>query len=175
MQVRSRGSDVPFSQLHRPSMHQPVPAQGIVMLLEQVSRMIHGAGYAQGLYPAQWVALRYFAEVDGPARTVSGLARFQDMSIAPVARTIRTLVDKGLLERRPNPRSRRADLIELTDGGRALLRHDPRLPMRTLLESLDGVRSEALVEALELLVRELPRSNPFPPRGKRRHRPPESA
>lgn len=149
-------------------MHKPIAPQGIVMLLEQVSRMIHGAGYAQGLYPAQWVALRYFAEVDVPARTASGLARFQDMSIAPVARTIRTLVDKGLLVRRPNPRSRRADLIEVTDSGRALLQHDPRLPLRNLLEALDGARSEALVEALEILVRELPRSSPFPPRGRRR-------
>jgi DNA-binding MarR family transcriptional regulator len=168
MQVLTRTSDVPFSDIHRSLMQKPVPAQGIVMLLEQVSRMIHGAGYAQGLYPAQWVALRYFAEVDVPARTASGLARFQDMSIAPVARTIRTLVDKGLLERRPNPRSRRADLIEVTENGRTLLRHDPRMPLRTLLEGLDGTRNEALVEALEVLVRELPRSSPFPPRGRRR-------
>src|SRR6478609_8979167 len=115
MQVLSRTSDVPFSDIHRSLMQKPVPAQGIVMLLEQVSRMIHGAGYAQGLYPAQWVALRYFAEVDVPART------------------IRTLVDKGLLERRPNPRSRRADLIEVTENGRALLRNDPRMPLRSML------------------------------------------
>jgi DNA-binding MarR family transcriptional regulator len=139
MQFLSRNTGVPFSDIHRSLMQKPVPAQGIVMLLEQVSRMIHGAGYAQGLYPAQWVALRYFAEVDVPARTASGLARFQDMSIAPVARTIRTLVEKGLLERRPNPRSRRADLIEVTESGRTLLQQDPRLPLRTLLDGLDGI------------------------------------
>ena len=42
-----------------------------------------------------------------------------------VARTIRTLVDKGLLERRPNPRSRRALVVEVTEHAR-----NRRLPRR---------------------------------------------
>ncbi len=134
------------------------------MLLEQASRMIHGSGYAQGLYPAQWVALRYFVEADGPARTATGLARFQDMSIAPVARTSRTLVEKGLLERQPNPRSRRADLVAVTEAGLTMLQHDPRQPIEALLASLPRAGRDALTEALEMLVRELPRASPYPSR-----------
>ena len=131
------------------------------MVLEQASRMIHGSGYAHGLYPAQWVALRYFGEADAPARTASGLARFQDMSIAPVARTIRTLVEKGLLERQSNPKSRRADLVAVTAAGRTVLQRDPRQPIEALLSGLPESNREALAEALEMLVRELPRVSPY--------------
>ncbi len=134
---------------------KPISSRGVTALLEQVCRLTHSTGHAAGLYPAQWTALRYFAEIDPAARTSAGLSRFQGMSLGPVARTIRTLVDKGLLERQPNPRSRRADLIELTPAGHALLDQDPLRVVAVEIDGLPEARKQALAEALETILSRL--------------------
>ena len=132
-----------------------IPAAAVAQLLEQVGRMSHAAGHAEGLFPAQWVALRYFAEADAPARTVAALARFQGMSIAPVARSVRTLVDKGLLLRRPHPAQARGDLVEVSATGRELLARDPRRALVDAVQALENGQIETLAEALELIARAL--------------------
>ena len=121
-------------------------------MIEQISRLTHSSGYAEGLYPAQWTALRFFSEAPASARTTAGLARFQGMSLGPVARTVRTLVDKGLLARAANPLSRRADLIAVTAKGLALLQRDPRLMVTETIERMPGEQKEALAAAMETLL-----------------------
>ncbi len=121
-------------------------------MIEQVSRLTHSAGYAEGLYPAQWTALRFFSEAPPSARTTAGLARFQGMSLGPVARTVRTLVDKGLLARAANPLSRRADLIAVTNAGLALMQRDPRLSLSETIENMPMEQKVALAAALETLL-----------------------
>jgi len=133
-------------------MQPQVSSVGIAALLEQASRLIHSSGYAEGLYPAQWIALRYFSEASPAARTTAALARFQGMSLGPVARTVRTLVDKGLLGRQANPASRRADLITVTLSGQTMLRRDPRAILTQSLESMPVAQREALADGLEGLL-----------------------
>ncbi len=77
------------------------------------------------------------------------------MSIGPVARTVRTLVEKGYLARRPNPRSRRADLLEVTPTGRALLERDPRQQVVIAVDALTAAEREGLAEGLEAVLRQL--------------------
>lgn len=124
-------------------------------LFEHAARLIHGAGHAHGLYPAQWTALRYFSEAGrsrGRVPTVAGLMRFQNMAMSPVARTVRSMVDKGLLERRPNPQDRRADLIDLTEDGRRLLALDPRQRLEALLDQVPASQRVVVAEALQILI-----------------------
>lgn len=97
----------------------------LVMLLDQLSRLVYGISFTDGLFPAQWVALRYFHDAPEPARTLTALARFQKIHLAPVSRTVSTLVDKGLLTRRPHPGFKRGWLFDLTGEGRTLLERDP--------------------------------------------------
>ncbi|MBP2298824.1 MarR family winged helix-turn-helix transcriptional regulator [Azospirillum picis] len=97
----------------------------LVTLLDHVSRLVYGIGFSEGLFPAQWVALRYFRDSPEAARTLTALARFQRLHMAPVSRTVSTLVDKGLLRRRPHPGFKRGWLFDLTEDGRSLLRRDP--------------------------------------------------
>lgn len=97
----------------------------LITLLDQVSRLVYGISFTEGLFPAQWVALRYFHDAPEPARTLTALARFQRIHLAPVSRTVSTLVDKGLLARRPHPGFKRGWLFDLTDEGRVLLDRDP--------------------------------------------------
>ncbi|MEI6986683.1 MAG: MarR family transcriptional regulator, partial [Rhodospirillaceae bacterium] len=70
-------------------MQAQISTVGIAALIERASRLVHSIGYAEGLYPAQWMALRFFTEAQPSARTTAGLARFQGMSLGPVARTVR--------------------------------------------------------------------------------------
>ncbi|AWB08316.1 MarR family transcriptional regulator (plasmid) [Azospirillum humicireducens] len=117
-------------------MTRSVSIPGLASVVENTSRLLHASAHSEGLYPAQWVALRYFAEVSEAQRTASALARYQDLAIASVARTVVTLVDKGLLVKLPNPRDARADLLELTEKGRELLKCDPRLVLERALADM---------------------------------------
>lgn len=99
--------------------------EDLVTLLDQVSRLVYGISFTDGLFPAQWVALRYFHDAPEPARTLTALARFQNIHLAPVSRTVSTLVDKGLLSRRPHPGFKRGWLFDLTADGLTLLDRDP--------------------------------------------------
>lgn len=103
----------------------PSTDDDLVTLLDQVSRLVYGISFTDGLFPAQWVALRYFHDAPEPARTLTALARFQKIHLAPVSRTVSTLVDKGLLARRPHPGFKRGWLFDLTEDGRLLLNRDP--------------------------------------------------
>ncbi|KAA0681895.1 MarR family winged helix-turn-helix transcriptional regulator [Roseomonas genomospecies 6] len=133
-------------------MSRRVRVKGVASLLEQSARLIHGAGHSHGLYPAQWTALRYFAEAMPQARTATGLMRFQNMAMSPVARTVRALVEKGLVSRQPNPRDGRSDLIELTSEGHALLRFDPRNDLESLLGQLPPDQLASLALALQTVI-----------------------
>ena len=133
-------------------MQVQISSVGIAALIERASRLIHSIGYAEGLYPAQWTALRFFSEAPPSARTTAGLARFQGMSVGPVARTVRVLVAKGLLARVTNPASRRADLITVTVGGQGFLKRDPRVAIAALIEGIPGKERIALATMLEALI-----------------------
>ncbi|MEI6557911.1 MAG: MarR family transcriptional regulator [Rhodospirillaceae bacterium] len=143
-------------------MQVQISSVGVAALIERASRLIHSIGYAEGLYPAQWTALRFFSEAPPSARTTAGLARFQGMSLGPVARTVRTLVEKGLLARAANPSSRRADLIAVTAGGQALLRRDPRAAVAAAVETLPIEQREVLATAMEILLHGLLAIQRFP-------------
>jgi DNA-binding MarR family transcriptional regulator len=136
-------------------MQVQISSVGIAALIERASRLIHSIGYAEGLYPAQWTALRFFSEAPPSARTTAGLARFQGMSLGPVARTVRTLVEKGLLARAANPSSRRADLIAVTVAGKDLLKRDPRAAVAAAVDSLTLEQREVMATAMETLLHSL--------------------
>jgi DNA-binding MarR family transcriptional regulator len=143
-------------------MQVQISTVGIAALIERASRLIHSIGYAEGLYPAQWTALRFFSEAPPSARTTAGLARFQGMSLGPVARTVRTLVEKGLLARAANPSSRRADLIAVTAAGQVLLKRDPRAAVAAAIETMPAEHREALASAMETLLHGLLAIQRFP-------------
>ncbi|MBI1207211.1 MAG: MarR family transcriptional regulator [Azospirillum sp.] len=126
---------------------QPEPSRSIPALVEQLSRLFHSTGYARGLYPGQWTALRFFAEAPERERTSARLARHQGMSLGPVSRSVRTLAAKGLVVR-----GRPGEPVTVTASGHALLTHDPRRRLTGLVEALPEPQQETLEEALETLI-----------------------
>jgi DNA-binding MarR family transcriptional regulator len=130
-----------------------ISASALAELLELVARMLHSRGYAEDLFPAQWVALRYFAKAPAPRRTASDLARFQGLANGPVSRTVRTLIQKGLLAKAAVQPRGRAELLDLTETGRKVLESDPTLEVERLLAELDESDQEAMGRGLEFILR----------------------
>jgi DNA-binding MarR family transcriptional regulator len=121
-------------------------ATALADLLELLARMLHARGYQHDMFPAQWVALRYFSKARRESCTASELARFQGMANGPVSRTVRTLLDQ--------PRGK-AEILELTTSGRALLRFDPCRELESILSGLSGDARILLCDTLEMLIHRL--------------------
>jgi DNA-binding MarR family transcriptional regulator len=131
---------------------KPIRAGALARLFEQSTRALHSTGHSHGLFPAQWTALRYFAAADRSHCTAISLARFQGMAFGPVSRTVRTLISKGLLRKAGSAGRGRAELLELSDEGYALLASDPILAVVQVLEDLDDSQRLALATALEKIL-----------------------
>lgn len=113
---------------------------------------MHSIGYADGLYPAQWTALRYFAKASDGTRTASALARFQGFANGPVSRTVRTLISKGLLRKSQNQPAGRAEHLEVTDNAKAILDRDPTQVIADAIATLSDEEKEALERALKKVI-----------------------
>ena len=130
-----------------------ISAAALAELLELVARRLHSRGYAEDLFPAQWMALRYFAKAPAERRTASDLARFQGLANGPVSRTVRTLLQKGLLAKADNQPRGRAEMLDLTEAGYKVLESDPTFELQAALAALDQSDQEAMARALELVLR----------------------
>lgn len=130
-------------------------ASALAELLELFARVLHSRGYAEDLFPAQWVALRYFSRTPPERCTASDLARFQGLANGPVSRTVRTLIQKGLLAKAMTQPRGRAELLELTPKGRRVLLTDPSLELEAALARLGDDDQDALGRSIETVLRQI--------------------
>lgn len=131
---------------------QFIRSDSLARLFEQSTRALHSSGHSHGLFPAQWTALRYFSTADRAQCTAINLARFQGMAFGPVSRTVRTLIAKGLLRKAGSAGRGRAELLELSDAGRAILEKDPLRTIVAALDTLADREREAFAVALEQVL-----------------------
>jgi DNA-binding MarR family transcriptional regulator len=124
----------------------------LVRALELAARLIHSRSHARGLYPAQWSALRYFKSALGEYRTAIGLARYQGLAFGPVARTVRTLIDRGYLRKAGSAGRGRAEIVELTALGEESLARDPLAPLALTVADLNPAVRAAVAVALEPII-----------------------
>ena len=92
---------------------------------------------------------------DGPL-TPRALADIEKVSAPSMTRTVRCLVDDGLVERHDDPEDGRRVLVELTEQGRALLLATRRRRGRWMSERVRELSPEeqaTLAEATEILRR----------------------
>ena len=118
-----------------------------------MARRLHSQGYADRLFPAQWAALRYLQAAEPERRTAIDLARFQGLAPGAVARTLRTLIVKGHVEKAGSAGRGRAERVDLTTKGRAMLKGDPLKVIANALEPLDAAERAALGQGLERAIR----------------------
>src|SRR5690606_16552640 len=88
-------------------------------LVDRLARAVHCLQYAEGLNPAQWVALRFLGCANRYSRTPTGLAEFLATTKGTASQTIKSLEQKGFVRRAQHETDRRKCLLELTERGRA--------------------------------------------------------
>lgn len=140
-------------------MSDPNSIEGLTGLFEQIARRLHSQGYAAQLFPAQWSALRYIHSAEPEMRTAIDLARHQGLASGAVARTVRTLIEKGLITKMGTIGRGRAERLELTDKAVQLLKRDPLRAIGRAMEELSAEERLILARGLEAAL-EAARSPP---------------
>lgn len=144
-------------------------ARATAEVMAQVLRTTASLAFSEGLNPAQWSALRYFAQATPSARSVVAFARYHGTTKGTASQTIAALLKKGLLDRSRNERDRRTVNLELTPMGRAVLENDPLNELAAAIAALTDAHHRNLAEGLDhvlrtLLVRRAHRTGGRPPR-----------
>jgi DNA-binding MarR family transcriptional regulator len=93
--------------------------------------------------PSQWATLRRIAR--GPC-TMSELARFKEVSLPTMSRSVEMLVRRGWVERRVDGADRRQTLVQLTANGRRILADCRRRAELLLTEKLEPLSPRQRVE-----------------------------
>jgi DNA-binding MarR family transcriptional regulator len=123
-------------------------------LVDRLARAVHCLQYAEGLNPAQWVAMRYLGCANPQSRTPTGLAEFLATTKGTASQTLKALEQKGFVRRAQHLTDRRKCLLELTESGRATLARDP---LRKVQAAAAGCEAEldSAIGILANLVREI--------------------
>jgi DNA-binding MarR family transcriptional regulator len=109
----------------------------------------------QAIEPSQWATLRRLAE--GPC-TMGELARYKDVSLPTMSKSVEMLVRRGWVERAAVDGDRRQTLAQITAEGRGILAECRRRSEQLLaakLASLSPQEREQVTSSLELLHRAL--------------------
>lgn len=141
-------------------------ARELAELALQLGRATYGEYPADGLTPAQWTALRFFASANRFSRTVSAFADFHATTRGTASQTVKSLVERGLLRRTRSERDGRSVRFDLSAAARRQLRRDPFHSVVRAAASLpDGQRLHAL-EVLKSMLGQVAedRQRPLPGR-----------
>ncbi|CAO3450142.1 Transcriptional regulator, MarR family [Azospirillum argentinense] len=130
-------------------------ARATAEVMAQVLRTTASLAFTDGLNPAQWAALRYFAQANASARNVVAFARHHGTTKGTASQTIAALLKKGLLERHPSETDRRSIRLTLTTRGRTMLANDPLNELVAAIDGLAPAQHGALASGLDELLRTL--------------------
>ncbi len=104
---------------------QNLSKYALAELVAQLGRMTYGESFANGLTPAQWMALRYFSRANRFSRTMSAFAEFHATTRGTASQTIKSLVQSGYLTRKRSKTDGRSVHFNLTYKSKKMLSDDP--------------------------------------------------
>jgi MarR family transcriptional regulator for hemolysin len=104
----------------------------------------------RGTTRAQWIVLFRLRQQEGLSQV--DLAEVLELQPISLVRLLDRLVEHGLLERRPDPRDRRANKLFLTPGGRQLVDDLDSLRDSIATDVLRDVPADAIETSLKTLV-----------------------
>lgn len=130
-------------------------ARATAEVMAQVLRSTASLAFTEGLNPAQWSALRYFAQATPSACSVVAFARYHGTTKGTASQTISALLKKGLLDRHKGEHDRRTVSLVPTPAGRAMLENDPLNELAAAISSLSEPRHQNMAEALDQVLRTL--------------------
>jgi MarR family transcriptional regulator for hemolysin len=125
----------------------------LVAQLVESSRLlrnyIDSRAKSRGTTRAQWIVLFRLRQQEGLSQV--DLADVLELQPISLVRLLDRLVEHGLLERRPDPRDRRANRLFLTRSGRQLVDDLDTLRDSIATDVLRDLPSEAIQTSLETL------------------------
>ncbi len=130
----------------------PTPEQAVAELVEQLGRCACSEAFSAGLHPAQWSALRYFERANRFSRTVSAFAQYHGTTRGTASQTIRSLVQKGYLQRLPAKHDQRSFRLDLTEKAQLVLASDPLGEFVSAAGALPVEQRSALVLGLRAML-----------------------
>jgi DNA-binding MarR family transcriptional regulator len=104
---------------------------------------------ARGTTRAQWIVLFRLRAQEGLSQV--DLAEVLELQPISLVRLLDRLVEHGLLERRPDPRDRRANRLFLTQRGRQLVDDLDSLRDAIAIDVLQDIPTESIQTSLETL------------------------
>jgi DNA-binding MarR family transcriptional regulator len=134
-------------------MSSDLKRQLIAQLVESsrlLRNYIESRARARGTTRAQWIVLFRLRQQEGLSQV--DLADVLELQPISLVRLLDRLVEHGLLERRPDPRDRRANRLFLTRGGRQLVDDLDSLRDAIATDVLRDIPSDSIQTSLETLV-----------------------
>ena len=128
-------------------------SRALAELMDQICRLNDSASFVHGLNPAQWAALRFFAEANPQVRTTTAFARYHATTKGTASKSVRALERKGYLTRERSIHDGRAAILDVTERGRRLLSEDPLNDLARCMDELTDQQRFVLAEALEAVAR----------------------
>lgn len=133
------------------------PGEGIGFLISQLGYVVSTRFRALlaplGLEPRHFLVLRHVAQAEGSSQ--QALGQILRIPASRVVGLVDTLERRGLVERRANPRDRRARALHLTADGRRMLGQAYRVALgheRALCAGLDDEERRQLLGLLRRLT-----------------------
>ncbi len=137
----------------------------IAELILHLGRIASREALVEGLTPAQWAVLRYFARANRFSRTPSAFAAFHGTTRGTASQTIKSLETQGYLTRMRSEADGRSARLDLTDKARAILAHDPFEALVRAADALPpGARSH-FANGLQRMLGQVARERGKPPFG----------
>jgi DNA-binding MarR family transcriptional regulator len=127
-------------------------AWAITELIEQLWHATSNRGFATGLNPAQWTALRYLDRVNQSARCVGAFAEFHRTTPSSASQTFTALTKRGFVIKQKGADSRQR-VLALTRAGREVLKKDPLNEMARSISDLSDRQLTALTTIVGQLAR----------------------
>lgn len=129
-----------------------VSERAVAELIERLGRCAYGDAFTEGLNPAQWTALRYLGRANRFSRTVSAFALYHGTTRGTASQTVKALVGKRYLLRRPGKSDHRTFRLELTAKARKFLAQDPFANLVSASRVLSAERRSTVVEGLQAIL-----------------------
>ena len=155
-------SDYLFRMSEKPVAPASAPVPLLAERIVHLARLASGNGGEDGLTPAQWTALRYFARANSLSRTPSAFSEFHATTRGTASQTVKALIAMGLLERHASATDGRSVRIDVTEAGRARLVMDPLGALESAIAALAPADQAHLGEVLSQLGQSLARSRGAP-------------
>ncbi len=137
-------------------MKHEIPSRTLGFVLSDVARLLRkrfeqrARAAALGLTRAQASVLAHLARQEGINQ--AALAQILDLEPITLARLLDRLQSARLVERRPDPKDRRAHLLYLTEAAYPLLDRIFALAAEVREDALDAIAEPDRVRLLEMLI-----------------------